>query len=88
MRALNDLRMVKAELQRSQDDFGGHKDSALEACDKAMLELEAVMKASQQTSPQPNPQLPGGGTPPPPSVRMAPPAAAPTPAAPPAQPQP
>jgi hypothetical protein len=59
MRALNDLRMVKAELQRSQDDFGGHKDSALEACDKAMQELEAVMKAAPpQPSPVQNPQTP------------------------------
>jgi hypothetical protein len=85
MRALNDLRMVKTELQRSQDDFGGHKDSAIEACDKAMLELEAVMKASPPLpSPVQNPQLPTGAVPPPPSAPAAPPA----PVAPPAQPQP
>jgi hypothetical protein len=85
-RALNDLRMVKAELQRSQDDFGGHKESALEACDKAMLELEAVMKATPAPQPSPvqNPQSPAGGTLPPPTVRMSPPAAPPATA----QPQP
>jgi hypothetical protein len=86
-RALNDLRMVKADLERSQDDFGGHKDSAIEACQKAMDELQAVMKASPpQPAPQPNAQPPGAGAPPPPSLRMTPPAGTPPAGAPPAQP--
>ena len=44
-RTLGDLRAVKMELQRTQGDLGGHKDSAIEACDKAMQELAEVMKA-------------------------------------------
>jgi hypothetical protein len=73
-RAMNDLRMVKTELQRSQDDFGGHKDSAIEACDKAMQELQEVLKASP---PPPSPQQPppAAGAPQPPPLRTAPPAA-------------
>ena len=88
-RALSDLRMVKAELQRSQDDFGGHKNYALEACDKAALELEAVMKTlPAPPSPQRVPQPPGGTAPPPSSVPVPPPTAPSAPAAPPAQPPP
>src|ERR1700733_16139740 len=42
--ALRDLRQVKMVLQGSQEDFGGHKDTAIEACDKATAELEEIMK--------------------------------------------
>jgi hypothetical protein len=88
-RVLNDLRMMKAQLQRSQDDFGGHKDSAIEACDKALLELDAVLKASP---PLPSPQqtgqpLPGGTVPPPLPLRVAP-SVPPAPSVQPAPPQP
>src|SRR5580658_10212459 len=44
-RALSDLRMAKLELQRTEGDLGGHKQSALEACDKALQELAEVIKA-------------------------------------------
>jgi len=65
-RALNDLRVVKAELQRSQEDYGGHKDSAIAACEKAMDELDAVMKTLPvPVSPQRMSPPPGGPTPPP-----------------------
>jgi hypothetical protein len=83
-RALGDLRAVKMELQREQGDLGGHKDSAIEACDKAMQELAEVMKA---LPPPPSPRRlmppPSGAALPPGS----PPAAPPAPAAPPGQPQ-
>jgi hypothetical protein len=88
MRAMNDLRMVKADLQRSQDDFGGHKNSAIEACEKAMQELDAVLKATPPPSPQQNPPPPNGATSPLANPR-APQSAVPPPSgAPPAQPQP
>jgi hypothetical protein len=87
-RALNDLRAVKVELQHSQEDFGGHKNSAIEACDKAMLELQAVMKFSTpQPSPIQSPQAPAGPAPAPAGPATAAPATPSTPGAPPAQPQ-
>jgi hypothetical protein len=88
-RTLSDLRAVKIELQHSPDDLGGHKDSAIEACDKAILELTAVMKA---LPPPPSPQRPmpppGGPLPSPAAPQVAPPATPPAAAAPPAPPQP
>jgi hypothetical protein len=59
--ALRDLQQVKATLQNSQDDFGGHRDSALAACDKAVEELTAVMKA--MPAPTPPPQRAGARPP-------------------------
>ncbi len=41
------LRMSKAELERSTDDFDGHRQSAIEAVDKAMQELQAVQTSIQ-----------------------------------------
>jgi hypothetical protein len=88
-RALGDLRVVKMELQHYQGDLGGHKDSAIEACDKAMQELAAAMKALPPLpSPQRPTQPPFGATPPLSLQQAAPPATPPAPAAPPAQPQP
>jgi hypothetical protein len=82
-RTLSDLRMMKTELQHLQGDFGGHKESAIEACDKAMQELAAVMKSlPPPPSPQRPIQPPSGATPPPPE------SAPPAPAAPPPPPQP
>jgi hypothetical protein len=83
-----DLKQVKLALQGAQEDFGGHKDSAIAACDKALEELDAVMK----TMPAPAPPqrlgqppgssfqnnltpLPSGG----PAPKPAPPAAPPQP---------
>ena len=76
MRAMNDLRMVKAELQRSQDDYAGHKGTALAACEKAMEEFDALIKA------MPAPPVPQRM--PPPGAAAPAPAPAPTPGAPPA----
>jgi hypothetical protein len=86
-RALADLKMAKMELQHAQGDLGGHKDSAMEACDKAIQELAAVMKSLPQPPPAQRPIQPAGGTPQPgspPGVPTPPPAAG----APPPQPQP
>ena len=52
-RALLDLKQVKMTLQGSQEDYGGHKDSAIAACDKALEELDAVLKAMPQPTPPP-----------------------------------
>ncbi len=84
-RAVGDLRMVKMELEHSQGDLGGHKDSAIEACDKAIQELTAVIKALPQPPPAQQPgQPPSGGlpTPAPTPLRTAPPAAPTAPAQP------
>jgi hypothetical protein len=39
------LRRAKAELERSKEDFDGHRETAIDACDKALQELEAVQKS-------------------------------------------
>ena len=43
--ALGILRRAKMELSRSQQDYDGHRQSAMDACDKAMQELQAVVQA-------------------------------------------
>jgi len=97
-RTMNDLRMLKTELQRSQDDFGGHKSSAIEACDKATEELDALLKAMPLPTPQqggPPPRssfqnnltpVPPGGAPPGQAAPVPPPAPANPPTQPPPQP--
>jgi hypothetical protein len=54
------LKQSKTQLERSDSDFGGHKQSAIAACDKAIEELEAAMKAAP-----PTPKPPSGPQPPP-----------------------
>jgi hypothetical protein len=62
VRSMGDLQSVKAQLQRSTGDLGGHKDSAIEACDKVVQELRAVLSALPvPPSPQQTMQLPPGG---------------------------
>ncbi|HEY3862176.1 MAG TPA: hypothetical protein VGO59_09835 [Verrucomicrobiae bacterium] len=56
-RAVSDLRMVKMTLQNDQQDYGGRKESAIAACDKAMQELQEIMKS--MPLPTPPPQRPG-----------------------------
>ncbi len=46
-RAVMFLKQVKMELQNSKEDYDGHRQSAMEACDKAVLELEAVQTSIQ-----------------------------------------
>ena len=77
-RAISDLRMAKMQLQRSTNDFEGHKDSAIQACDKAMEELQAVMKVAiaEQQKAQPPPQEQAPAQPPAAPVTPAPPAPA------------
>lgn len=52
------LKHAKMELERSTDDFGGHRQSAIDACDKAIQELDAVIKAQAAAARQLPP--PGG----------------------------
>ncbi len=66
IRALNALRMAKMELQRTEGDLGGHKQSAIEACDKALQELAEAMKALPTPPPPQRPApLPPATAPPP-----------------------
>jgi len=75
-RALAELRRVKTSLQGSQEDYGGHKDSAIAACDKALEELDAVMKAMPVPTPPQRPGMPPGAqqnlTPLPPGAKAPP----------------
>jgi hypothetical protein len=41
------LKRVKMDLERSKEDFDGHRQSAMDACDKAVQELEAVQASIQ-----------------------------------------
>ena len=44
------LKRAKTDLENSKDDFDGHRQSALDACDKAIQELEAVQTAAAKTA--------------------------------------
>ena len=44
--AIMALNRAKLQLQHSKDDFGGHQQSAIDACDKAIKELEVVIRNS------------------------------------------
>jgi len=58
-RAVFDLQRAKAELQRSTNDFEGHRESAITACDTALVELQAVMKSAGPQQPMmQRPQMP------------------------------
>lgn len=39
------LTMIKGDLDRSKEDYNGHRQSALDACNKAIEELQAVQNA-------------------------------------------
>ena len=41
------LKRVKADLENSKEDYDGHRQSAIDACDKAVQELEAVQGSIQ-----------------------------------------
>jgi len=91
LRAQADLKQVKMALQGSTEDYGGHKESAIAACDKALEELDAVMKSMPQPAPPPQRAgMPAGGqfhqnpTPPPPGSGTP----TPAPVAPPKAPEP
>jgi hypothetical protein len=53
---MSSLRRAKMELQRSSQDFDGHRQSAMDACDKAMAELQAVVQAQAAASRMAPPQ--------------------------------
>ena len=41
--AISSLEMAKKHLETAKHDFGGHKKAAIEACDKALAELQQAM---------------------------------------------
>jgi len=45
--AIGILRRVKSDLERSKEDFDGHRQPAMDAVDKAMQELQAVQDSIQ-----------------------------------------
>ena len=66
--AINNIDRVIVELKRSENDFDGHKQTAIDACAKAREELAAVAKsAGIPLTPvrQPRPMVPpqGGAAP-------------------------
>lgn len=44
------LKRVKMDLANAKEDYDGHRQSAIEACDKAIAELEAVQTSIQATA--------------------------------------
>lgn len=52
-RAIMELNQVKAQMEGSTNDFGGHRESCIAACDKAIEELSAVITASGGRPPRP-----------------------------------
>jgi hypothetical protein len=44
VRAISALQGAKRDMENANHDFGGHKKAAMEACDKALAQLELVLK--------------------------------------------
>lgn len=42
-KAIEQLRRAKADLQRANHDFGGHREAALQACDNAIQQLQQAL---------------------------------------------
>ena len=42
--AIRELQAAKHELQTADRDFGGHRDEAVEACDKAIHQLQQALQ--------------------------------------------
>jgi hypothetical protein len=47
-RAIFALKAAKADLERADHDFGGHRAAALEECDKAIAQLQEALQYDQQ----------------------------------------
>jgi hypothetical protein len=47
-RAISALRSAKQDMENSGHDFGGHKKAALEACDKAIAQLELALRSDKE----------------------------------------
>ena len=45
------LRRAKLELQHAKDTLNGHQQTAIEACDKAIEELEFVVRSTGTNGP-------------------------------------
>ena len=66
------LNRAVMELQRTENDYNGHRQSALDACNKALDELKGLAKEANLPMPGARPfmppaqrPMPPGGTPPP-----------------------
>jgi len=73
--ALRALDAAKRDLNAATTDFDGHRQAALDACDKAIAELNEALKHAPEPTPPPTATPPGAapGTPPP-AAPVAPPA--------------
>lgn len=47
-RAIGALQSAKRDMENAGHDFGGHKKEALEACNKAIAQLELVLKNDKE----------------------------------------
>ena len=47
-RAIKALESAKLELANSGHNFGGHKDDALQACDKAITQLQLALETAKK----------------------------------------
>ena len=43
-RAIDALERAKTDLKRANHDFGGHREAALDACDKAIAQLRLALQ--------------------------------------------
>jgi hypothetical protein len=48
VRAIQALLSARQDLQNTKHDFGGHRKDALEACTKAIAELELALKSDKE----------------------------------------
>jgi hypothetical protein len=47
-RAIEELREARKELKEADHDFKGHRDEAIEDCDKAIKQLEICLKVDRK----------------------------------------
>jgi len=47
-RAIGALQSAKRDMENAGHDFGGHKKAAIEACDKAIAQLELALKSDKE----------------------------------------
>jgi hypothetical protein len=68
------LKRAKINLEHSNDDYNGHRQSAMDACDKAVQELEAVQASIMAAA-----KAAAAAAVPPPGAQQAPPPTSPAP---------
>ena len=47
-KAIEALQSAKRDMENASHDFGGHKEAAMKACDKAIAELELALKSDKE----------------------------------------